>query len=403
MFTGVDVAVEAVSKRGDASESALPCLMERFSKSQVVGAGKAIVGRHCQATPELASAFATAHAWRNGHLEPLRQVRRELAQKARQLGAGSITVGRLKRFQSIRRKLKTGRVTLYQMQDIGGVRAIVPTMAHVEALTAQYLAGKSSHEVCGSDDYIAAPKGDGYRSRHIVVKFADKTGLVAGNRIVIEIQIRTHLQHAWATAVEAVGFVRGENLKAGQGDRDWLRFFELVSAEFAAEEGQFVGRSSPKGAAERLRELREIADRIGAIVTLESYNQAIKSTEGYLGLKGHSYVVRYDVATHEVTVRRFAGFSRLSVRSSEEQIFDEAKNVIIVEIDKVDDLRSAYPNYFLDVRMFTDRLKQVVLQQPQTTNLKERPRGPLKWAPFLNFLRTHRTSQNAGPKDNGNR
>lgn len=364
--------------------------MDRFSKSQVVGAGKAIVGSHSTATPELISAFATAHAWRNGHLEPLRRVRDELSKKVRRLGAGRLAVGRLKRFQSIRRKLKTGRVTLYQMQDIGGVRAIVPTMRHVDALTAQYLSGKSIHEYCDSDDYIAQPKPDGYRSRHIIVKFADPKGIAGGNRIVIEIQIRTHLQHAWATAVEAVGFVRGENLKGGQGDREWLRFFELVSGEFAAEEGQPVGQSVPQDAATRLQELREVADRIGAVATLESYNQAIKSTEGYLGLKGHSYIIRYDVATREVTVDRFAGFARLSDQKSEEQIYDETKNLIIVEIDKVDDLRSAYPNYFLDVRMFTDRLKRIVLDaEPVSTG---QPARVLKWAPFLDFLRDYRPS-----------
>ena len=52
----------------------------------------------------------------------------------------------------------------------------------------------------------------------------------------VEVQIRTFLQHTWATAVEAVGAYRGENMKGGEGNSDWLRLFSLMSGEFAATE-----------------------------------------------------------------------------------------------------------------------------------------------------------------------
>ena len=45
-------------------------------------------------------------------------------------------------------------------------------------------------------------------------------------------QIRTAIQHSWATAVEMVGLFRKESLKSGFGDIKWLRFFELVSELF---------------------------------------------------------------------------------------------------------------------------------------------------------------------------
>jgi hypothetical protein len=38
----------------------------------------------------------------------------------------------------------------------------------------------------------------------------------------------------------------------------------------------------------------------------------------------------------------------------------DATNAVMVEVDRVDDLVSAYPNYFLDVQMFTDRLRQAM-------------------------------------------
>lgn len=51
-----------------------------------------------------------------------------------------------------------------------------------------------------------------------------------------EVQIRTQLQHAWATTVEAVGLFRGEQLKNHQGSAECLRFFELISGELAEAE-----------------------------------------------------------------------------------------------------------------------------------------------------------------------
>ena len=52
----------------------------------------------------------------------------------------------------------------------------------------------------------------------------------------VEIQIRTRLQHSWATAVEALELFRRENLKGGEGSPNWLRLFKLMSAEFAVAE-----------------------------------------------------------------------------------------------------------------------------------------------------------------------
>jgi Region found in RelA / SpoT proteins len=83
------------------------------------------------------------------------------------------------------------------------------------------------------DDYIARPKPDGYRSHHLMFNFRDRrnAGIHDGRRI--EVQLRTRLQHSWATAVEAVGLFRGEDLKGNQGNPKWLRLFTLMSAEFA--------------------------------------------------------------------------------------------------------------------------------------------------------------------------
>ena len=49
----------------------------------------------------------------------------------------------------------------------------------------------------------------------------------------LELQIRTKLQHIWATAVETMGTFLGQALKSRQGDKAWIDFFAETSSAFA--------------------------------------------------------------------------------------------------------------------------------------------------------------------------
>ncbi|MDQ5968602.1 MAG: hypothetical protein QG561_253 [Patescibacteria group bacterium] len=76
------------------------------------------------------------------------------------------------------------------------------------------------------------------------------------NEMLIEIQLRTRLQHNWATAVETVGIFTGEALKSSQGNEDWQRFFQLVSTWFAIKEEQKVIPNTPDNLEELKKELK---------------------------------------------------------------------------------------------------------------------------------------------------
>lgn len=359
--------------------------LDRLSKRVVVNAGKAIKGRHPVATEDLIEAYRIAHGWRDGHLGPMRRIRAELSGQVRQISPQGIAAGRLKRFQSIRRKLQRQNLSLFQMQDIAGVRAIVSDIGEVNRLAAFYLNGASRHEVLATaDDYIMAPKADGYRSRHLVLRFTGPENVTGGNRIVVEVQLRTQLQHAWATAVEAVGLMRNENLKAGEGDRDWLRFFELVSGEFAAEESCAMVPGVPVDAVRRRREMAEIAHRINAVATLEGYNQALRHIESHSGHRGGLYLVQFDSAAKTVAVNTYSSFTRMSGQAFNDELLNDRPDTLIVSLDQFEDLRAAYPNYFLDVRLFTERLKRAftVARDGRTRIVKPATR----WGHLLDFL-----------------
>ncbi len=148
-----------------------------------------------------------------------------LRSKVKRLGfKAPIIAQRLKRTPSIIRKLQRfPSMSLASMQDIGGIRIVLSSIDDVyklhddiiknsgrskhEPLLPPYDYIKSKHEpLLPPYDYIKQPKQDGYRSLHQVFKYKSEQYSEL-NGLQIELQIRTKLQHAWATAVETLGII----------------------------------------------------------------------------------------------------------------------------------------------------------------------------------------------------
>lgn len=160
--------------------------------------------------------------------------------------AESVCTYRLKRIVSIIRKLQRAQthLKLGELDDIGGCRLILETNNQVrqaaEILKSQIPLKKGR----GEKDYILNPQKSGYRSRHLLFKPETQTGSYQ-----VEVQIRTQLQHYWATAVEAAGEIYGTEYKSpevrrqavGPEDQERIQFFQIVSSLFALEEGAPAG------------------------------------------------------------------------------------------------------------------------------------------------------------------
>jgi len=330
----------------------------RYSKREIIEAGKLLSGSIHTLDEKVLESFRIAHNWRNACASPMLKVRAELRGKVIRGGCKGLTAGRLTRMDCIRRKLSKTPLTLYQIQDIAGVRAILPTMSDVERVSNYFKDGDSPHNIVRDDDYIASPKKDGYRCRHIVLKFQGGNELPEFDRQFVEVQLRTELQHCWATAVEAVGLVRDENLKAGEGNSDWRRFFSLMSAEIAQSEGQQVGAHVPQEAKDRLKELRSLDRLLNAVKELESYKHGIKYAE-QLAASGLGYfVISFNPITREVVVNPFSQFREGSLSYDRGDASTLPSNRVLVDVDRVRDLKAAYPNYFLDVDLFLQQCHQ---------------------------------------------
>jgi hypothetical protein len=92
-------------------------------------------------------------------------------------------------------------------------------------------------------------------------------------------QLRSHMQHAWATAVETVGTFVNQALKSSQREEDWLRFFALMGTAFAVRENTAPVPGAPDRDDELIRGLRDYAARLDISRRLRAYGATLNVLE----------------------------------------------------------------------------------------------------------------------------
>lgn len=335
--------------------------------------------------------FAVANSWRDSHYFPMRSVYLSAAYRMRKIGTKGDMAARPKRMASIRRKLRESDIHLDRMQDIGGCRAILDDIAGVRSLVGEIHEG-FPHRDRRQWPYIDEPKEDGYRSHHISFEFCPRIkeqSVYEGRRI--EFQIRTRLQHSWATAIEAVSLFNGEDLKHHHGNADWLRLFKLMSGEFAHVEGCPIGPGVPNRPL-RIAEIKALEAKLDAISTLENIRTATTYAETYLYRDGKFFLIVYNNDDHTVAVERYSEILQLQARlATIERLIEEGltrSKVVTVEVSRVENLVRTYPNYFGDVGVFLNNLRRIVqgkdaleftlIQQARVKVPKPQPLGDIR-------------------------
>jgi hypothetical protein len=302
--------------------------------------------------------------WRSAHAYPLNTFQITLRNKARKIERAVIVAQRAKRLDSIHRKLAAkASMRMTQMQDIAGCRAVFSRLSSVYKLVDAYKTSKLDHKFRNQKDYIQNPKPDGYRSFHLVYEYvgAEQTKPYSGLRV--EIQVRTQAQHAWATAVEAVGIFTRQALKSNQGDEHWLRFFSLMGTALAAIERTPCVPGTPTTRKDLVAELRALADRIRARDMLSAYNTTLDTLGAAKDAK--YFIVELDPDEGKVTLRRFKAKESAEANRRytelESQIPDGSRRqVVLVSVADINALKRAYPNYFLDTALFSRLVDRVL-------------------------------------------
>ncbi|MBQ4853928.1 RelA/SpoT domain-containing protein [Rhodanobacter sp. B2A1Ga4] len=306
-------------------------------------------------------AFRVFENWRAAHAYPLNTFQVTLRGRAQRIDAQALTAQRLKRAPSIIAKLQRfEKMKLDRMQDIGGCRAVMKDLASVYKLRRAFDEAHVEHEQEAPKDYIENPKDDGYRSIHLIFRYHGKGEKSVYDGLRIEVQLRTQIQHAWATAVETVGLFRREAIKSGEGDQRWRDFFLRASQAFAILEKHTRLRGLVLNH-DLFDAVRESADELDVVNRLRGYQQALT----LVGQRqdATSYLLELDLSEQRLTV---SGFSRhqVSLAQSEyaraEKKLGSSGDVVLVAAGSAKALKKAYPNYFADTSLFLKTLNRIM-------------------------------------------
>lgn len=252
-----DGAFRAPSWRGDVDRLAFyGCRIPRYSKSRIDRAGQTLAEYLVAPTAgetdrlrgvpveDVVEAWDVVEWWRGEHARPLSRVAANLRYYAAEHGR-PVVGQRLKKMPTIADKLlREPRMKLSRMGDIGGARAVLPNQDAVYAVAARL---RRNWTITRERDYVADPKVDGYRAVHLHNRHRGR---------LIEVQLRTPGQDAWANAVEADARHFDLRLKAGGGPSE-LREFYVAAADLVATLD--AGGAQDPALAERLKRLRERA------------------------------------------------------------------------------------------------------------------------------------------------
>jgi len=347
---------------------------KEYSKGEINHAGEILISDN-SSQEEKNKALEILDNWRAIHSYPMHIFKKRLKEKSSLIDKNSLTVQRLKRVPAIISKLKrcyNGKLPtmkLSQMQDLGGCRAVLPNVTLAKKLYQDsFIKGDLKHKRVGEKDYIKNPKKDGYRSIHLIYRYFSDKGKKEYNGLLIEIQIRSRLQHLWATAIETVDFFTRQAIKSNEGQREWMDFFKLVSSAFAKIEDCPCVPDTTTDEKILYQQIKEKESQLNVIKVMKGWTKAVKVFEesGKKLPKGIQYfLLELDILREKLNI---SGYTKNQEQKAIERYAEiEKKNtgkkefdVVLVGADNINDLRKAYPNYFVDSREFLSYVQKII-------------------------------------------
>jgi ppGpp synthetase/RelA/SpoT-type nucleotidyltranferase len=346
----------------------MPDVNLEYSLSEVKRAGKILRDQE-PGSENYGHALEVFQNWRNCHTVPLNVFYDSLKKYVQQKSRLTYVVHRPKRIDAVIAKLQRDRnAQLSTMQDIAGCRAIVKSIDDIDPFVEGCKQMWSQHTLRETYDYIEEPNPrTGYRGIHLVYKFHSENKCFNGR--LIEIQIRTREQHAWATTVETVDLVERQALKSGNGDRRWQRFFSLMSSAMANRESRPIVPNTPSDLRELENELRSYADSLQVLSRFRAYGDIAKivkpisqitTTDVRSPIRSWLFLIQLDLESGETVVKPYR---ESAIRRAYADVADAeraGKNVVLAAAQDFEQLREAYPNWFVDAHNFLILLKKIL-------------------------------------------
>ena len=340
-----------------------------YSRKRVRRAGETLRSEVDPSAAELIEAMTVIDNWRAAHAYPLNTFQATLRKRLASMGLTSAKapVGqRLKRLPSIAKKLdRNPKMKLERMQDIAGLRAVVPKMSQLRRVRRLYQdEGKLTHHLQGVHDYVAEPKEDGYRSIHMIYQYYSTTA-PEYDGLHVELQLRTQLQHAWATAVETVDLFTGQAIKTGNPQPQWAKFFKLASAAFAGLEDSPLPKEFANWSPAEIHEALRISEkRLNVIIRMRGFSVAADRIHQEQRKSSGYHLIVLDTTKRTLRIKSFTkdefDAALDAYADAEKQVSHGAPlDAVLVAGGGINQLRKTYPNYFLDASMFVKRLSLI--------------------------------------------
>lgn len=314
------------------------------SKSRVTRAGERI--RQDLGTAE---DLSVVEEWRAAHRGVLNTFQAILRNRTR--GTKVSVAQRHKRKLTIFDKLKRfPGMQLARMDDVAGCRLIFDSIQDLQSFREKFHKARFNHKLRNDPDkynYIKAPKQTGYRGIHDIYEYNVNSEAGKGLAgLYIEIQYRTLVQHAWATAVEVIGFITQSQPKFQRGDDRYERAMALASELLArAHEGQ-KGPFPNASDQEILDEFLSLDSTLHLMQTLRGLNSA----KGDVTDKRNSILIFSKEGELEIRNFRDATDALRALFELEKKMPD--RDVVLVRADTSEEVRLAFRNYFTDAREF---------------------------------------------------
>lgn len=364
----------------------------RFSKKSIDNAAREI--RYNCTEDERKHALEKIKNFRELHLYPLMLIKNHLARAANKVDRRIIIARRLKRLPTIIDKLErpsldgatTNAIKLTRMQDIGGCRAIVKDISQLNALRARLKSSRSVHIISHESDYLI-PKSSGYGGVHLVYSCFDKSGAENNwRKTKIEVQLRTNLQHAWATSLEIIDTLKQIKLKTSlTGHYEWRRFFSITGQLVAHDEGANILDSDTIDNYEN--ELVTLEKNLNAIKNITDFSVGIDVATRHLKTLHKSYRSGMCLVTLTLNTLLHAKVTKDGNRKVMAKVVafksenlqnaiaalneaEDDKDILISVLLSASDvtlLKKAYPNYFGSTTDFSRFVLKHIKNKRQAT------------------------------------
>jgi len=323
-----------------------------FEKTAFPGGSKSRVNRagaNVRQSKASTGDLEVIEQWRAAHRGVLNTFQAILRTRTKN---SNVTVAqRHKRKKTIFDKLsRLPEMQLARMDDVAGCRLIFRSIKELNKFRTDFHKARFNHKRRNSPnkyDYIANPKHTGYRGIHDVYEYdvnSDAGKSLAG--LYIEIQYRTLVQHAWATAVEVIGFITESQPKFQQGDTRYERAMALASEILARAHEGLTGPFPQLTDREVLAEFLALDKELTLLQTL----RGLDSAKSEISTKRNTILIFSEAGDLEVKSFRDAPDALRALFELETQF--PQRDIVLVRADSGEEIRLAFRNYFTDARDF---------------------------------------------------